>query len=380
MKTKIKQNNKIIEIDYLRALAILGVIIIHATAYFTEMNAGENKQFIPIFFNNLFVYAAPLFFLVSGFVLANKYKVNYSIAQFYQKRLKAVLPPYLFFSIIFTFLKDAPNLLDGKSVLTPKVIFLNLFFGDAFYHLWFIACLIQLYLIYPILIKLARRFPKLLLLGSLLATLGYQAICISYTKVASDSWFTFSTGRALFLNGIFYFALGIVLSLNYAVYKKALGKISSEIIFLLAIFVLSINLLVTVESWLNIKFGFYYYEIPLTAQINKFLLNPLLIFSEIFLLFIFVLKSREFKKSSLNKLLAFGGAFSFGIYLIHPIFDKLFLYGLRAINITPNSLIFYPIIASGILSGSAFVLLIANKIPYVRAVFGLRNGQNHGKA
>ena len=62
------------EIVYLRAFAILAVISIHVSYYFTEMISINFLTLLYMSIDTFSHFAIPLFVCISGFVLYNKYQ------------------------------------------------------------------------------------------------------------------------------------------------------------------------------------------------------------------------------------------------------------------------------------------------------------------
>jgi peptidoglycan/LPS O-acetylase OafA/YrhL len=70
------------ELDCLRGFAILAVITTHANAYFAQMGTISNLTILYMVLMVLADYGAPLFFLVSGFALYNKYRIKFNLKEF----------------------------------------------------------------------------------------------------------------------------------------------------------------------------------------------------------------------------------------------------------------------------------------------------------
>ena len=73
------------EINILRAFAILAVISIHVSAYFTHMGTINGLAALYMSIDVLSHFAVPLFIAISGFVLYNKYFDDIDIKRFYKK-------------------------------------------------------------------------------------------------------------------------------------------------------------------------------------------------------------------------------------------------------------------------------------------------------
>ncbi|WP_407377219.1 acyltransferase family protein, partial [Methanobrevibacter sp.] len=81
-------------IDFLRALAIFGVI---ATHIFLIWPNAEIMHFKIVSFKQIFTYAVPLFLLISGALLLNR---DIELGDFFKRRISRIISPYLFYTII----------------------------------------------------------------------------------------------------------------------------------------------------------------------------------------------------------------------------------------------------------------------------------------
>src|SRR5579872_6838550 len=129
-------------VDLLRILAILAVVFIHTTTRTLE----ASRYNIPtlswtLFLNQIFRFAVPMFFLISGFVLELNYnsKIEYKI--YAKKRVSKIFVPYVFWSF-FYFLFVYP--VWHFSVFSLSFIYI-LITGNSSYQLYFIPVLIIFY-------------------------------------------------------------------------------------------------------------------------------------------------------------------------------------------------------------------------------------------
>lgn len=93
----IQQKKRIGEIDYLRGFAILAVIATHTSARFIQIPNINLLLIINVIIDVFSHFAVPLFIFISGFVLSLNYKGPFSKKTYLQKRVKSILPPYIFF-------------------------------------------------------------------------------------------------------------------------------------------------------------------------------------------------------------------------------------------------------------------------------------------
>lgn len=161
------KSKRIFYYDALRALAIISVIIFHASNFFTYAMGADLFAQVPLLRNWLgvdvgivvFRCGVPLFFMLSGALLLGR---NWSISSFLKKRIPRITIPFIFWSIILfltaiflvSIYPPAANVLQLKSF--------NLsFLGGYFYNLfmanlsitrpfWFFWTILGIYLILPV--------------------------------------------------------------------------------------------------------------------------------------------------------------------------------------------------------------------------------------
>ncbi|ALP38891.1 hypothetical protein ASL14_24840 [Paenibacillus sp. IHB B 3084] len=107
MKPLIKPTTKerIPELQLVRAMAILAVIIVHATSYATVQLTDSSLYFVYNALNVLMKYGTPVFIALSSMVLFYNYKDRPMgrelLIRFYKQRLRYILLPYIMFSLFY---------------------------------------------------------------------------------------------------------------------------------------------------------------------------------------------------------------------------------------------------------------------------------------
>ena len=147
-------------IDWIRVVACLMVMLVHASENFygadssglagnVSMLANEANRFWVSFYDGFVSRAAvPIFMIVSAFLLVPM-KPGQTMTSFYKHRFGRILPPFVFFLLLYTFL---PLLWGGmtweQSLADLKLLPFN--FPSMAGHLWFMYPLISLYIIIPV--------------------------------------------------------------------------------------------------------------------------------------------------------------------------------------------------------------------------------------
>ena len=156
METK----ERIVFLDYLRVTACFMVMLVHASENFygadssglagnASMLANEANRFWVAFWDGgVSRTAVPLFMMVSAYLLVPM-KKGMSMTVFYRRRFLRILPPFIVFLLLYTFL---PLLWGGMTWEQSWHDFCMLPFNfpSMAGHLWFMYPLISLYLIIPV--------------------------------------------------------------------------------------------------------------------------------------------------------------------------------------------------------------------------------------
>ncbi|KJR45691.1 Integral membrane protein [Desulfosporosinus sp. I2] len=296
------------EINYLRGFGVLAVIAIHTTGYFTEVPQFNTLVLLNLWTDIFSQFAVPLFILISGFVLAKKYRGDFSWIEFYKKRIRSIIPQYILFSVLYTIFNNKSVILSHSWSSNLKLFFTSILKADASYHLWFFAIIIQIYILYPLLIKVydffrqRNRSELLITLLMILQTLWMVGLHTHYLS-----------GIKLNLIGfIFYFGIGIYTSDHYESLQKRFSRQTS--VWLIA--ALALTLGSSFSIIIGLTTGYRYNTIPPYFFIGPELIYP--IFRVLtFLLLYNLARSLVTKRSVLAKLVHNIGVYSFGIYLIH---------------------------------------------------------------
>jgi len=206
-------------ISILKGLAILAVVVTHILSSLPPaiFTIDINRHFF-IFIDQSFRFCVPIFVALSGYALSKKYQTTHlELLSFYKRRSSKLLPMYLLWSLVFILLLSTipawQNSGDSPSIL--KLLLL----GRADYHLYFVAMIFQLYLIFPFVQKLMaqQRFRHwtvmlMLIIQAVFMIIIHRVMLESKTLdpkpwLASDQHQYF-----LSLSWIGYFGLGMWLS------------------------------------------------------------------------------------------------------------------------------------------------------------------------
>lgn len=298
---------KIGELDIVRGLAILAVVVIHSTSDGSsyELMGRSHTQLLYFFINKMCAFAVPLFILVSGLVLFYVYIDNWSAAkagQFYLKRVRSVIVPYLLWSFIY-YMYDQWLIQPQHVTLDWADFGSKLPWADAKYHLYFMIIIIQFYLLFPPLVWLSRKFAwfrRLLPLWGLLVQAGFY--CYRHWVHPLDH------GAELCVSYFLFFTFGGWLGIHYEQARAFIRRHAGWLVPLGIAFGLAYTGMFILDQYRLASFENTWYE----AFWTLYGCGSALIFI-VFALWL------ERSWRSLGALLTSLGFASFGVYLMHPL-------------------------------------------------------------
>ncbi|WP_158839960.1 acyltransferase [Polaribacter sp. L3A8] len=335
---------KIIWLDSLRVISTFAVILLHVSGLILYEYGRVTEEIWNIgnFYDGMVRFCVPVFFMLSGALLLSK---DYELSYFFKKRFWRIIPPLIFWSLIYIFYD---YVLVGEKSFSPisfiKMVIRNIFYGSQG-HLWFVYTLLGLYLFIPILRKWIKNSSKNEILYFLIIWFATIIYSIPYLK-------TYLPNIPLtnFSGYIGYLVLGYFLS-NLTIKNKYIP-------------VLFIIIGTTITIW-----GTHY----LTHKNNKFseylyeYLTPNVLISSIGVFLFF--KNLIIKNKIIKNLILFLSNQSFGIYLVHI----LILILLNKIGINwkfSNPLISIPVTSIICFFISSLTIYLLRKIKYGNYISG----------
>lgn len=219
------------ELDFIRAVAILLVVVLHVSAAYMMYSPKESRAFyLGIILNQWSRVCLPLFVFVSGFGLFYRYGKGESIdyLEFYKKRLSCVLLPYGVWSFIYIILRNIFNKTPEFFSLPFKDIIMTYLqwtlWENIHITLWFILMITQLYLLFPLLrrgvmtIKRPLRTLTAHTLVYLILTIYLVSFRINTGVVILD--FVQDYYKVNFLGWYYYFILGGIVAFHWDSFRE----------------------------------------------------------------------------------------------------------------------------------------------------------------
>ncbi|MDU1442513.1 MAG: acyltransferase [Clostridium cochlearium] len=340
-KRRRAKREKIIEMDILRAICALAVVIIHTSGY-TLINSAEGSVSynVSLSLNQIARFSVPLFLFLSGLGLGISYKKDESYFKFLRKRVFKIIPPYILWGSLYLILIQK-----NYDYKTWGELFLK---GDkVFYHLYYIPLIMTLYIIFPILYPLFKRIEGVII--SLLISLGVTYFA-HYYNVPDLTLDIFSKRNAIFWN--VYFISGVYISkeVNNLIRRTKTHKVKIVVILIICVICL------IGESFIGLNTG------KSLDYSTTFIRPSVMIYSYIVMLYVF---SKTYnKKSILVKILGEISKSSFSIYLIHPMVLYYYMKIFSKNNLNMGTLWF--LVSSILVSGGISYLLWKTKDSIVK--------------
>ncbi|OAB27127.1 acyltransferase [Paenibacillus macquariensis subsp. defensor] len=151
------------QLDVFRALALLGVLNVHASSYAAGVQAISSPfYYVYNFMNIFFKYGTSSFIFLSGFVLFYNYYERpltiRLISRFYGRRLLYIILPYFIASTVyFVYSKYTFGQLNSTPYMELWLeLRTALLTGTAYTHLYFVFISIQFYILFPFTLKLLQ--------------------------------------------------------------------------------------------------------------------------------------------------------------------------------------------------------------------------------
>ena len=310
------------ELDYLRGFAALAVIAVHISMHFTLFPGVSLPALLNAFVYVAAHFAVPVFIFISGWVLALRYSGEYSLRTYYRRRARTILPAYLFFTALYLLI-PVEGAVHLAGIPDPGAVVGALLTGTAAYHLWFFVVIIQLYILYPLIIRGYDAFDRAGAVLYLLLTLLFFQILWNVGAhaagaLAGADWYLI-LARA-FPSHLFYFILGIHVSRHTGRFRSMVRSISPA--------------WVVVAAGIGALFVWGVWVLPMLLQGNLSsatlaafsvyrIVEPLYYVPVIILLVMVAMRLEEAGGLAADSIRSIG-EHSFGIYLIHPLIIAAF--------------------------------------------------------
>ncbi len=343
-----KTSSRKVWLDYLRVFAILAVITGHVIADFYRLfgEVGAAEWWLSNVLGTLARSAVPVFVMVSGALLLGK---PASLGAFYRKRVIRFLPPIIFWNLVYL----GVYILDGMDRQTVLWTLKALFIVDGYIapHLWYLSMFICLMMFAPFLNKFilgerptAGDLTLLLVLAFPFFLLQQIANFAEAVYDLNMEWFSLFPWFGV------YFIAGYVIDRYAANVRLGSGWIAAAIAALMAV-----------------GAGLNYYAVGVLGVMKNYFINtergPL---QFLLSMLIFLLAKNLSARLRPNRLVLAAAEASFGMYLIHEIFNGIFVKVLPGYY--SHGLVYIPLVAMATAILSFLSISLLRNLPIMKMV------------
>lgn len=296
-----KVSKRLHYIDVLNCLAILFVLLLHSSQLAHFGTHANSNYVLTEVMQCLFIPAVYIFFMNSGATLLD-YRNKYSTNEFFKKRVKRVLIPFLVWSIIYYFFDSRFHAFPGPIFQTHVGLnnFISQFINNNINNLfWFFYTIISLYLITPIFSILSKNHKKLLLYVVIAYFCFTDLISYIGSLAGIDLQTKFISQPLISSSYLGFFVVGYLIKENYFTTTQTNIFI---IVGMVCLFLNILNVLTNLKIRALNNIGPFLYSVGLYLLIKKIVDNYHIRY-----------KTAEWLSGS-----------SLGIYILHPLFYALF--------------------------------------------------------
>ena len=240
------KKERLFELDVMRGIAFLFIVIQHTLGGFSYRDdISFNDFLISKFIYTMAENGVMFFIFLTGISLIYTYYEKFDIKDFYIKKLKFLVLPFVLWSLIIMI--NNGDELNFQSILV-------IFSGGAQYHLWYMGMILRIYLYFPIILWAVRKIghKSIYVKGIVFVILTYlywlvlnHYEILDFVKNILFKNPTDAQKKLLNVSPLFYyiyFVIGVYAACNYKKFKEIILKCKYAVI---ALYVLC--------------FGFHYY-------------------------------------------------------------------------------------------------------------------------
>ena len=347
------ENKRILWIDWVKFLAIIGIIGVHVSSTLVSPEfLFESKWFQGVFADSIFRFGIILFIMASGFLILRKQQTINDVP----RRFVRIVQPFIFWLILYAIVKVvvAKNLGPNWNIIQLITFTLGGFLNptDVSVQFWYVYMILGLYVLSPILSRWIQNAPIREIEYFLFVWLLMSLIYFFEVHTILTDYFRYFTGA------IGYFILGYYLTIKKTDLLES--RKSGIILFLIGTLITTIGTIVL--SYVTMDQSYYF------LRLGDITPGACLQAIGLFI----IIKNTDFTKFSekINKWVVKISKASYGIYmanlLVIHIMDKVGLLNLN--HFTFIMVLVYLVL---VLILSYLVILIMDKLPFLNQFSGI---------
>ncbi|WP_336620430.1 MULTISPECIES: acyltransferase [unclassified Deinococcus] len=149
-------------IDMFRGLTIIEVVAHHSTGVMLRyLDPASTAHLITLILNRTLHFAVPAFVFLSAVVLTRSLLKRFEPGRYFWRRLTRGGWPYLLWSVLYALWYVWTDQRLPESLTDPARWRDWLLYGKASYHLYFLLVALEVYVVLPLMLPLARRKPSI---------------------------------------------------------------------------------------------------------------------------------------------------------------------------------------------------------------------------
>ena len=325
------KNKRIEYISLASVLSAIAVVFLHANecvGKFSFARYWGTANFI----HSFFIFAVPLFFMISGAMLLD-FNKKYNLKTYFSKRIIKTVIPYIFWSIFGILFQIF--YLNTISHIDLSYIFNCFISGRAIVAYWFFIPLFELYVLFTVFVHFVNNQKRCLIF--LVFLLGLNCV-LNYYNIT--------------LAGYSFFAV-----FGFYVHKYGISRKLRIIFYVLAIF-----------GFLANTFASYYLSITAGKLIRTYIeytFIPAMLYPCGLFVFIKYDLVKIMENDHVNRIVSFLDFYTFGVYLIHWYILQIMI---KLLNINIHSIIYRlgaPFVVIGI---AVCIIYVLRKIPLIKNI------------
>lgn len=194
--------------DLLNILATFAVVMLHGSS-FAFTNNGGGRWYLSVFIQVFFIFAVPLFFMISGANILD-YRNREDTRTFFKKRFRRVAIPFVFWTIIWFIYNNVQyNHYSWLNINTYARLLNGFMHGTVQPIFWYFYIIIGFYLSAPLLSKIVTINQKVLVQYLLVLNIIVVGFIGYYYQLRNQPDSSFSGGISVGVAGsVGIFVLG----------------------------------------------------------------------------------------------------------------------------------------------------------------------------
>ena len=338
----------------IRGVCVLAIILIHVTPSFHYGTPFGWVTALQLYMNSLARFGVPCFVLLSGFFLSLNAR-NERPLPFYRRTVRFLLVPYVVYSagyVVFAHRQFTGII---------EVWLWAMLTGTAFYHLWFIPVIVQLYLLHPFLRTWYRRTGQgggLVVTALVIQTVWAVATPdLAAQAMNTDTWLTPAAVSLSFLSYIGYFVAGYYLNDHAADVDQVIRR--RGLVIVAALGWVTAAAVMTTGRAIALSGG------PALGTISHQALAPLL--SPAAFVVLAAWRSQGLLTRPIERLVQRSGMYAYGMYYLHPLVLEMVSWGWKHSVALPRSHGLFYVVAFPLVSVfTLFAVKLVARLPFAR--------------